>query len=169
MRNLIKTLLIPLLAVLCTALAPAGTPPGGTEAKLDEFMTEYTKRFKAALAVKDDNQTLALLQKMKVDLCPWANRLAPEVEAWEKSMSEAEQEAFRKRAENKPYVAELLKIGFNPENMNRIQKNPKLEAAMKDMETCINQVGKKKEASEEEQSGEESESDEDTGNEDNGN
>ena len=163
MRNLIKPLLISLLAVLCTALAPAGTPPGGTEAKLDEFMTEYTKRFKAALAVKDDNQTLALLQKMKADLCPWANRLAPEVEAWEKNMSEAEQEAFRKRAENKPYVAELLTIGFNPDNISRIQKNPKLEAAMKDMENCINQVGKKKEATEEEASEEESGEDTDNG------
>jgi hypothetical protein len=169
MRNLIKSLLIPLLAVLCTALAPAGTPPGSTEAKLDEFMTEYTKRFKAALAVKDDNQTLALLQKMKADLCPWATRLAPEVEAWTKSMSKAEEEAFRKRSENKPYVAELLKIGFNPENFNRIQKNPKLEAAMKDMEDCINQVDKKKEASEEGETEEESEFDEDTDNEDNDN
>jgi hypothetical protein len=167
MRNLIKPLLIFLFAVLCTALAPAGTPPGGTEAKLDEFMTEYTKRFKAALSVKDDNQTLALLQKMKADLCPWANRLAPEVEAWEKNMSKAEQEAFRKRAENKPYVAELLKIGFNPENMNRFEKNPKLSAAMKDMENCISQVGKKKEAAEEGDTGEES--DEDTGNADNDN
>ncbi len=167
MRNLIKSLTLCLLAVLCTALSPAGTPPGGTEAKLDEFMTEYTKRFKAALAAKDDNQTLVLLQKMKADLCPWANRLAPEVEAWQKNMSEAEEEAFRKRAENKPYVAELLKIGFNPENMNRFQKNPKLEAAMKDMENCINQVGKKKESSEEGDS--EEGSDEDTGNEDNDN
>jgi hypothetical protein len=130
-------------------------------------MTEYTKRFKAALAVKDDNQTLALLQKMKADLCPWANRLAPEVEAWTKSMSEAEEEAFRKRAENKPYVADLLKIGFNPENMNRIQKNPKLEAAMKDMDECINRVGKQKEESEEGNT--EEESDEDTGNGDNDN
>jgi hypothetical protein len=155
--------------VLCTALSPAGTPPGGTEAKLDEFMTEYTKRFKAALAVKDDSQTLVLLQKMKADLCPWANRLAPEVEAWQKSMSEAEEEAFRQRAENKPYVAELLKIGFNPEIMNRLQKNPKLEAAMKDMENCINQVGKKKEESEEGDTEEGSESEEDTDNTDNDN
>ncbi len=51
--------------------------------------------------------------------------------------------------------------------MNPIQKNPKLEAAMKDMDECINRVGKQKEESEEGNT--EEESDEDTGNGDNDN
>jgi hypothetical protein len=165
MRNPFNLLLCFLLAAFCATAAPAGTPPGGTEAKLDEFMTEYIKRIKAALAVKDDNQMLTMLQKMKTDFCPWAKRLAPEVQAWTKSMSEAEEEAYRKRAENKPYVAELLKIGFNPANSERIDKNPKLKAAMKEMDDCINQVDKEKEeAAPESETEEESESEEDTDN-----
>jgi hypothetical protein len=165
MRNRLNLLLCFLLAVFCTTITPAGTPPGGTEAKLDEFMTEYIKRFKAVLVVKDDNQMLTMLQKMKADFCPWAKRLAPEVQAWTKSLSEAEEEAYRKRAEKKPYVAELIKIGFNPEYANRINKNPKLSAAMKEMDDCINQVDKKEEeGSQESEAGEESESEEDTDN-----
>jgi hypothetical protein len=118
-------------------------------------MIEYTKRLKAAMAVKDDNQTLSLLQKMKADLCPWAQRLAPEVEAWTKGMSEAEKDALQKRSENKPYVAELLKIGFNPENASRINKNPKLTGVMEEMEVCINKFNKKEEAQEESDESEE--------------
>ena len=163
MRNRFNLLLCFLLAAFCTTATPAGTPPGGTEAKVDEFMTEYTKRLKAVLAVKDDNQMLTLLKKMTADFCPWAKRLAPEVEAWTKNMSEAEEQAYRKRAENKPYVADLLKIGFNPENLNRINNNPKLEAAMKEMNDCMGQVDKKEAGSEESEAGEESESEEDTG------
>ena len=164
MRNPFNLLLCLLLAAFCSTASLAGTPPGGTEAKLDEFMTEYIKRFKATLAVKDDNQMLTMLQKMKADFCPWAKRLAPEVQAWTKSMSEAEEEAYRKRAENKPYVAELVKIGFNPQYADRINKNPKLSAAMKEMDDCINQVDKKEEAAEESETGDESESEEDTDN-----
>ncbi len=164
MRNPFNLLLCFLLAAFCATAAPAGTPPGGTEAKVDEFMTEYIKRIKAALAVKDDNQMLNMLQKMNADFCPWAKRLAPEVQAWTKSMSEAEEEAYRKRAENKPYVAELLKIGFNPANSERIDKNPKLKAAMKEMDDCINQVDKEKEEAPESETEEESEPEEDTGN-----
>lgn len=120
-------------------------------------MTEYTKRLKSALAVKDDNQTLVILQKMKADLCPWAQRLAPEVEAWTKSMSEAEKDALQKRSESKPYVAELLKIGFNPDNASRINKNPKLSGIMEEMEVCINKFSKKEgaESDEPEEEGDE--------------
>ena len=159
MCNLIKSLMVFLMTVCYTATY-AGTPPGGTEAKLDEFMTEYIKRLKAVLAVKDDNQMATMLQKMKVDFCPWATRLAPEVQAWAKNMSEAEEEAYRKRSENKPYVSDLLKIGFNPEYSNRINKNPKLSAAMKEMDDCITQIDKKEEGAEDSETGEESESQE---------
>jgi hypothetical protein len=101
---------------------------------------------------------------MKADFCPWAKRLAPEVQAWTKSMSEAEEEAYRKRAQNKPYVAELVKIGFNPQYADRINKNPKLSAAMKEMDDCINQVEEKESGGEESENGEGSEPEEDTDN-----
>lgn len=109
-----------------------------TEEKLDEFMIDYVNDLKAAMAEPDDNKTIEMLREMKEKYTPKATELKPEVEKWEQSMSEAEEAAFEKRAEQKPYFKDLFTVGFG--SMNRINKNPKLEQAMEELNDSINLV-----------------------------
>jgi len=129
-----------------------------TEEKLDEFMIGYVSDLKAAMAEPDDKKTIAMIEEMKEKYTPIAVKLKPEIEAWEKSMSDAEQAAFEKRAEQKSYFKDLFSVGFS--SMERINKNPELEKAMADLNSSIDLVEEEEGLMEEEDGSEVEESNE---------
>jgi hypothetical protein len=107
-----------------------------TEEKMDDFLTDYVKDLKEALAESDDKKAAARIHKMKEKYGPRAERLKPEVEVWEKSLSVEEKEAYEQRAENKPYIKDLIATGFSA--MGRINKSPELRQAFEDLNADMN-------------------------------
>ncbi len=103
------------------------------EAEFDQFMTDYVARLKAVKEERDDTKAVKLLNSMVAEFRPRAEKLKPLLENWKKSLSAAEQEALEKRMEKKPYVAELLKIGFDMEFAKRIEANPAMKKAMNEL------------------------------------
>ena len=124
-----------------TAVSPAATAtlPANTErmlqtgihpaeAKYDRLMASHIAQFKAAFAEPNDQKTMAMITKATDQAIAEMDRLFPEFERWVKGMSEADKEAFQKRAEKKPYIADMMKLMFDPKMMERLQKNPALQA-----------------------------------------
>jgi hypothetical protein len=103
------------------------------EAEFDRFMTDYVARLKAVKEERDDKKAVQLLNSMVTEFRPRAEKLKPMLEHWKSSLSAAEQAALEKRMEKKPYVAELLKIGFDMEFAKRIEANPAMKKAMNEL------------------------------------
>lgn len=106
-----------------------------TEEKVDDFLNDYVKDLKAAMDEKDDQKAISLLKEMKAEYAPRATELEPEVKEWEKSLSENEQESLEKRMGEKPYIKELISIGFTA--ATRFNKTPELQKAFEDLNSSI--------------------------------
>jgi hypothetical protein len=78
---------------------------------------------------RDDKKAIALLKEMKEEYASRAVDLKPEVEAWEKSLSDTEEQDLSRRMESKPYFKDLVSIGFNA--MGRFSKNEELQKPLK--------------------------------------
>jgi hypothetical protein len=100
------------------------------EAKYDKLMNNYANGLKAAFTEKDDKKTIVMVNKLNDELVTGFEAIKPEIESWIKGMSEADKEAFEKRAENKPYLKTIFQIMFDPEIGKRIEQNPQLKAAL---------------------------------------
>lgn len=106
-----------------------------TEEKIDDFLTDYVSDLKSAMDEKDDNKAIALLKDMKEEYASRAADLKTEVEAWEKSLSETEEQELSKRMESKPYFKDLVTVGFSA--MGRFSKNPELQKAFEDLNSSV--------------------------------
>jgi hypothetical protein len=122
-----------------------------TEEKVDEFLTDYLKDMKAALAEPDDKKAAAKIQQMKEEYAPRAEELKPEVEAWETSLSEEERKALEQRTENKPYIHDLMATSISA--MSRMNKSPELRKALEALNADISFINE--DLSSEEATGEE--------------
>ncbi|MBJ6117767.1 hypothetical protein JAO76_06175 [Pontibacter sp. BT310] len=124
-----------LLQAVAAAPFPVTTTIAGlevhpAEAKYDKLMGNYANGLKAAFAEKDDKKTIAMVNKLNDELYTELEKIKPELERWVKGMTEADKEAFKQRAESKPYLKTIFEIMFNPEIGKRVENNPELKAAM---------------------------------------
>lgn len=122
-----------------------------TEEKLDDFLSDYVEDMKSALAETDDKKAAARIQQMKDEYGPRAKELKSEVEAWERSLSEEEKKEFEQRAEDKPYIKDLLTTSFSA--MGRMNKSPELRKAFEDLNSDMSFINE--DVSNEEATGEE--------------
>jgi hypothetical protein len=106
-----------------------------TEEKVDDFLTDYVSDLKSAMDERDDKKAIALLKEMKEEYASRAVDLKPEVEAWEKSLSDTEEQDLSRRMESKPYFKDLVSIGFNA--MGRFSKNEELQKAFEDLNSSV--------------------------------
>jgi gas vesicle protein len=107
-----------------------------TEEKVDDFLTDYVKDLKSALAEADDKKAAAKIQQMKEKYAPRAEKLKAEVETWEASLTEEEKKAFEERADDKPYLKDLITLSFSA--MSRVTKSPELHKAFEDLNSQMN-------------------------------
>lgn len=124
------------------AAAEAAQAPGkgslfgkSPEEKIDAFLSDYTKDLKAALAETDDERATRKLKAMQEKYQRRAEKLKPEMEAWEKSLSASEKEAMGERFKDKPYFKELMTVGFSA--MGRFAKNPEMMDAFEELNKSI--------------------------------
>jgi hypothetical protein len=106
-----------------------------TEQKLDDFLSDYVKDLKEALAETDDKKAAVRIQRMQEKYGSRAEELKSEVETWEASLSEEEKKAFEQRAENKPYIKDLLTTSFTA--MGRMNKSPELRKAFEELNANV--------------------------------
>ena len=106
-----------------------------TEEKVDDFLSDYVKELKAAIDETDDQKAIARLKDMKAEFQPRAAELKTEVEEWGKSLSEADKEALDKKMENKPYIKELITLGFTAGG--RFNKTPELQQAFEELNSSM--------------------------------
>jgi hypothetical protein len=107
-----------------------------TEEKVDDFLTDYVKDLKSALAETDDKKAAVKIQRMKEKYAPRAEKLKAEVETWEASLTEDEKKAFEERADDKPYIKDLITLSFSA--MARVTKSPELHQAFEDLNSKMN-------------------------------
>ncbi|MBB6609773.1 hypothetical protein H7F15_01870 [Pontibacter sp. Tf4] len=119
------------------------------EAKYDKIMEKYVNGLKAAFAEKDDKKTIVMVRKLNDEMVSSFEKIKPEIESWIKGMTEADKEAFSKRAENKPYLKTIFTIMFDPEIGKRIEQNPELKAALDEGNARMKALGFEGEAEEE--------------------
>ena len=119
------------------------------EAKYDKLMSRYVTGLKAAFTEKDDKKTIVMVQKLNDDLVKGFESIKPEIESWIKGMTEADKEAFEKRAESKPYIKTIFQIMFDPEVGKRIEQNPQLKAALDEGNKRMKALGFEEEETEE--------------------
>ncbi|QHT67931.1 hypothetical protein GXP67_15435 [Rhodocytophaga rosea] len=106
-----------------------------TEEKVDDFLSDYVKDLRAAMDEADDQKAISKLKDMKAEFEPRAAELKAEVEEWEKSLSESDKEALEKKMENKPYIKELITLGFTA--AGRFNKTPELQQAFEDLNSSM--------------------------------
>jgi hypothetical protein len=106
-----------------------------TEEKMDDFLSDYVKDLKAAMDETDDQKAIAKLKDMKAEYEPRAAELKAEAENWEKSLSESDKEALEKRMGEKPYIKELITLGFTA--AGRFSKTPELQKAFDDLNSSM--------------------------------
>jgi hypothetical protein len=106
-----------------------------TEEKVDDFLSDYVKDLKAAMDETDDQKAIAMLKEMKSEYEPRAAELKAEAKKWEESMSETDKEALDKRMETKPYIKELITLGFTA--AGRFSKTPEMQQAFDDLNSSM--------------------------------
>jgi hypothetical protein len=111
-----------------------------TEEKLDDFLSDYIKDLKNALAETDDKIAAAKIQQMKEKYGPRAEKLQLEVESWETSLSEEEMKAFEQRTENKPYFKDLLTTSVTA--IGRVNQSPEIRKALEELNTHVDVLDK---------------------------
>lgn len=111
------------------------------EAKYHKIMENYANGLKAAFAEKDDKKTIAMVSKLNDEMIAGMEKIKPELERWIKGMSEAEKEAFGKRAESKPYLKTIFTIMFDPEIGKRIEQNPELKRVLEEGNQRMKNLG----------------------------
>ena len=86
-------------------------------------------KIEAAIAEPDDNKAIAMLNSIEKDMEPRTKAVKPEVEAWMKSLSEAEVKAFGERIFTQPSTEKAYKMMGDPKLNERLMKNAKFREA----------------------------------------